>query len=372
MLPRNPLDLPAPVVPLSGNLEALHLRLLASMPALDRIACALYESATGMLKTVLITLRSGEAVAGHEFRLADNPALSELARTGEYRVLDDIQTSLLAHPAHARWVHDRGYRSSFSVPMYGGGALVGFVFFDSTTPAAFDQRTQRDLVLYSSLINMAVANERSAVRSLVATARVARDFAGLRDFETGAHLERMARFARLIAHTIAPARGLDDEFVEQLFQFAPLHDIGKIGIPDHILLKPGKLDPDERAIIQTHVALGVEIIRKIVGDLELAALPDSKVMRNIVAHHHEMLDGSGYPRGLAGDAVPIEARIIAVADIFDALTCRRPYKPSWPLAEALAELRRMVEAGKLDRDCVEALATQGEAINAILWLISPG
>lgn len=351
---------------LDERLRGLHRYLLECVPSLDRIACALYDAGSDTLKTFINSTREGEAIVGYEFRLADSPSLSALVRTGDFRVLDDIPETIRPNSEHSIWLLRQGYRSSFTAPMFGQGALLGFVFFDSLQPHAFSLRTQRDLALYSGLLNMAIASELATVRSLVASARVARDFAQLRDFETGAHLERMARYARLIARHIAPARSLTDEFVEHVFQFAPLHDIGKIGIPDRILLKPGKLDVDERAIMQTHVVLGNEIIGKIIGDFDLARFPDSAVMRNIVACHHEMLDGSGYPRGLAGDAVPVEARIIAVADIFDALTSARPYKPAWPVADALAELERMAAAGKLDAGCVEALTAQPAEVADIL------
>jgi len=161
--------------------------------------------------------------------------------------------------------------------------------------------------------------------------------------------------AGIIARGIAGIHDLTDEQIEHIVLFTPLHDIGKIGIPDSILLKPGRLDPEERAIMETHVNKGRDIIEKIIGDFNVQHLSDSSIMLNLVACHHEFLDGSGYPNGLKGDEVPIEARIITVADIFDALTSRRPYKKAWPLDEAKAELLAMADAGKLDRDCIHAL-----------------
>jgi len=202
---------------------------------------------------------------------------------------------------------------------------------------------------------MAISNELAAVRAVVASAHVARDFTDLRDFETGAHLERMARYSRAIGQAVAPIYGLSDEFVEHLYLYAPLHDIGKIGIPDKILLKPGKLDPEERMTMETHVDKGREVLRKILGDFGVAHLPDSCVMMNIVGCHHEFMDGSGYPQGLKGDAIPVEARIVTVADIYDALTSKRPYKSPWTAEEAIAELDRMAAAGKLDVNCVAAI-----------------
>ena len=239
---------------------------------------------------------------------------------------------------------------------------MGFIFFDSCHPAAFTSEVQRDLVLYTSLISMMISSEIATIQAMIESTKLARELTGLRDFETGAHLDRMARYSRLIARAIAPRHGLNDEFVEGVYLFAPMHDIGKIGIPDRILLKPGRLDPEERAIMDSHVAKGVEIIERIIGKEGKRHFPESQLLRNIVQYHHEMLDGSGYPQGISGDDIPMEARIVAVADIFDALTAHRPYKHEWSLDEAFAELLRLSEQGKLDADCVHALVNEREAV----------
>ena len=172
----------------------------------------------------------------------------------------------------------------------------------------------------------------------------------------------MSRFARLIARGLVPSHGLTDEFVEQVFLFAPLHDIGKIGIPDSVLRKPGSFTPEERKVMESHVELGVQMVDRLVDDFSLRAVAGVKCLRNLVSGHHEFLDGSGYPRGLQADDVPLEARIVTVADIFDALTSRRVYKNAWGIDEALDALDKMVAEGKLDKDCVDALrANKAEA-----------
>ncbi len=347
---------------LNERLNHLHERILSAIPIVDRIAIAIYDAADDLLKTFVNSTRSGEAISAYEFKLSDSRSLLNLAMTGEPRVLNEIQAQIKANTKHSTWLLKQGYHSSFTLPLYDNSEFIGFIFFDSVKHAAFTQAIQRDLSLYTSLINMAISSEFAAVRSIIASAKVARDFAHLRDFETGSHLERMARYARIIAKTIAPIHQLSDEFVEHVFLFAPLHDIGKIGIPDNILLKPGKLDPSERQVMESHVLKGCDIVKKILGDFALQHLPDSKIMLNIVKCHHEMLDGSGYPFGLKGQEIPIEARIITTSDIFDALTTRRPYKNAWSLQEAHAELNKMVTQGKVDADCVAAIQTNAEEI----------
>ncbi|WP_101048030.1 HD domain-containing phosphohydrolase [Macromonas nakdongensis] len=350
---------------LTQRLDALHQHLLVSVPSVDRIACALYEAQDDTLKTFINSTRAGRAISGYEYKLADSASLSALARSGEFRVLDDIAQAIRSDTAHSVWLREQGYQSSFTVPLYDGGQLLGFVFFDSMHGNAFTPEVQRDLVLYSNLIGMAIAGELAAVRAVLEATRVARELAQVRDFETGTHLERMARYSRIIAQAVAPRYGLNDEFVESVYLFSSLHDIGKIGIPDKVLLKPGKLDAEERVVMHTHVDKGVQIIDRIVGTGEHRRLPDSTVLRNIVHCHHEYLDGSGYPRGLRGDAVPVEARIVTVADIFDALTAGRPYKQVWSPTDALGELDRMVAAGQLDPACVQAVHDHLEQILTI-------
>jgi HD-GYP domain-containing protein (c-di-GMP phosphodiesterase class II) len=340
---------------LNQKLSKLHIRILENFDCLDRIAVAMYDDKQDLLKTFINSTRKGEAIAQYEYRLSDSPSLNRLAKEGMYRVVDDIPGTISPTSKHSEWLLKQGYRSSFTVPLYDNGKFLGIIFFDSSKESAFTTKAQRDLLMYSNLINMIISEEIAAIRSIVASAKVAREISNLRDFETGAHLERMARFARIIALELAKSYHFSDEFVEHVYLFAPLHDVGKIGIPDQILMKPGKLTDAERAIMKGHVGKGLELVAKILGDFGLEQLPDSRILTNIIGCHHEFVDGSGYPRGLKGDAIPIEARIISVADIYDALTSVRPYKRAWGAEAAIAELELMVQRGKLDQDCVAAL-----------------
>ncbi|QEP43957.1 two-component system response regulator [Ectothiorhodospiraceae bacterium BW-2] len=149
--------------------------------------------------------------------------------------------------------------------------------------------------------------------------------AEFKDNETGLHVIRMSHYARIIATCMdqAPA------WVELLFLAAPMHDIGKIGIPDRILLKPGRLDAEEWAVMRRHPEYGAGIIGSHHSEL-------IQISHDIALTHHEKWDGSGYPQGLKGEAIPLAGRICAVADVFDALTTKRPYKEAWPLERALA------------------------------------
>lgn len=164
-----------------------------------------------------------------------------------------------------------------------------------------------------------------------------------RDSDTNGHVLRMAYTARLIAETL----GKDARYCDIIEQAAPMHDIGKIGVPDSILLKPGKLDARERAVMMQHARIGYDILRDSPSQyLQFGA--------TIAWCHHEKFDGNGYPRGLKGADIPIEARIVAIADVFDALLSKRPYKRAWSLEQTL-DLIRGESGGHFDPECVEAL-----------------
>ncbi|WP_028535267.1 HD-GYP domain-containing protein [Paludibacterium yongneupense] len=147
--------------------------------------------------------------------------------------------------------------------------------------------------------------------------------AEFRDPETGSHLRRMAAYAVLIAESL----GCDEGFIDSLRLAAPMHDIGKLGVPDYILLKPGRLSDEELIIMRSHAVVGARILSGSISPL-------IRMAASIAQSHHEKFDGSGYPDGLQGDAIPLVARIVAVADVFDALTTTRPYKLPWSVDEA--------------------------------------
>ncbi len=166
--------------------------------------------------------------------------------------------------------------------------------------------------------------------------------AEFRDNETGLHVVRMSRISARLAQEI----GLDKKECELILNASPMHDLGKIGIPDSILLKPGKLDAEEWEIMKTHSSIGAQILSR--GRHEL-----TKLAKVIALCHHEKWDGSGYPNGLKGDRIPLPARIVSIADCFDALTSTRPYKPAWSFKDTADEMDRITGLN-FDPDLMEA------------------
>jgi putative two-component system response regulator len=191
-------------------------------------------------------------------------------------------------------------------------------------------------------------------RSHEETVRRLSTAAELRDDETGAHIERVSRYCELIAERL----GLDPAFRDELRIASPMHDVGKIGIPDAILLKPGPLTPEERAEMERHAEIGYRVLTGSGAELlELAA--------TIAWTHHERFDGSGYPRGLSGETIPLEGRIAAVADVFDALTSDRVYRKALPYEEAIALLRDG-RGSQFDPRVVDAFLEADDEIRAIM------
>jgi response regulator RpfG family c-di-GMP phosphodiesterase len=175
----------------------------------------------------------------------------------------------------------------------------------------------------------------------------------VRDEETGSHMHRMAAISCLIARELGGGR----EFCDQLLLAAPMHDIGKVGIPDKILLKPGKLTGEEWEIMKTHATIGYDVLKD-------SNSPVLEMGADIALAHHEKFDGSGYPHGHQGEAIPLVGRIVAVADVFDALVNRRHYKQPWAFGDAFALLRRERQK-HFDPQCVDAMLKRIDGVMEI-------
>lgn len=225
-------------------------------------------------------------------------------------------------------------------------------------------RTQLQVKQAADLLkNQNISLEREIARRMAendltqqVSIRALAHLAETRDPETGNHILRTQAYVQHLAQTLRRhprfAAMLNDQYINLLGRSAPLHDIGKVGIPDHILLKPGKLNAEEWAIMQTHAQLGSEAIERAEADIEMP-LDFLSLAKEIARWHHEKWDGSGYPDGLSGEAIPLSARLMALADVFDALISPRVYKPPMSFAEA----RSIIHEGRgkhFDPDIVDA------------------
>lgn len=324
------------------------------LPFVARIAIALYDPETKILKTYLHSSGDDNPLEHYQAAIDNAPSLKKMLDQGVPRVINNMLTFEDNGKTHVKRLGRQGYAASYTMPIFNNGEFIGFLFFNSYEKDVFNEKALSELDLHGHLIALMVINELSNIQTLSAAIKTTSHITHHRDPETGSHLDRMSRYSRLIAQALADKYHLDDEYIEQIFMLSPLHDIGKIAIPDHILLKDDRLTDDEMKIMRTHAVKGKEIIDDLLDNFGLENITHANILRNIAAYHHETINGSGYPEGKSGNDIPLEARIVAVADIFDALTSKRPYKSAWSNQDAFHALKEMA-GEKLDEDCVQAL-----------------
>jgi HD-GYP domain-containing protein (c-di-GMP phosphodiesterase class II) len=344
-------------LPLQDKLVAAHRSVQQQFPFIVRIAIAIHDPKTNTLSTYLHSSGEGNPLDHYQVTLEEAPSLQAILDKGLPRVINNPLTFDDGSHEHTQRIGRAGYAASYTMPMFNEGVFVGFIFFNADRSDVFTEVVLRQVDLYGHLISLMVITELSLIKTLAAAINTTGRIAHVRDPETGSHLDRMSRYSLLIARELADKYQLNDSYIEHVFMFSPLHDIGKIGIPDRILLKPGKLNESEKELMRTHAQMGEGIINDLIASFGLENFGYKDMLRNIAACHHEAVNGAGYPRGMKGDEIPLEARIVAVADVFDALTSRRPYKEAWTNEQAIATLKEL--AGEtLDRDCVNALISQ--------------
>jgi len=350
-------------IPLREKVIASHKSVNSIFPFIVRIAIAIYDPETMVLKTFMHS-GNDNPLDHYQALLDEAPSLKEILKIGLPRVVNNMQTFETGQHEHTKRIGRQGYAASYTLPIFNNGVLMGFIFFNSDQKEVFTESVLQQIDVYGHMIALMVINELSSIQTLTALMKTTGSMTHFRDPETGSHLDRMSRYSRLIANALTDKYDLDDSYIEHVFMFSPLHDIGKIGIPDHILLKPGRLNEDEKRVTESHVQKGREMIDDLLDNFGLEKFEDVDVLRNIAEYHHETMNGSGYPKGIRGGLIPLEARIVAVADIFDALTSTRPYKEAWTNEQAIEALTRL--AGEsLDQDCVNALLKNMEKVEQI-------
>lgn len=323
----------AALVPLVRRLGFLHDRLTVLAPEVVRVT---WIVAAGQLAV----MSTRQALGEHDYPL-------DIV----------VQLPALAGPPD---LHE-----SFDVPMHGSEADGERVVFSSEGSRTFTQGLRRELALTARLV-MAGPLPLRDEEAWAAFDGGSHEQRVTRVLSAGAHGERTGQYVRLIATALSGPLALDDEYVEALCLYAPLHDVGELDVPTDILEKPGKLDAQQWERMKAHTSDGARLVSAMLAEAGFEDLPRPDVLRTIVELHHESLDGLGYPLGLVRDEIPLEARIVTVADVFDALTHSRPYQPGWPVARALDEMDRMVSSGTIDGRCLTALATQLDALEVLI------
>ncbi|TNI95673.1 HD domain-containing phosphohydrolase [Aeromonas veronii] len=339
------------------RIQNVHSTLRKHFDKLSRISVAVYDQYTGNLKTFAHSTEGSSPLSQYEIKLNDVPSLHHLAKNKQIRVINNLNTLSDSKSVHCREILGAGYESSFTTPILFNGRLFGFLFCNSKEPFYFNKLIRNELSVYAESLAAIIAIEFSSIQTLCGALITAREFSRYRDEETANHLRRMSLYSRLIAKYLAPTHGLSDEEVEYIYMFSELHDIGKIAIPDAVLLKPGKLTIEEFNIMKTHPVKGEEMITLMINEFGLDGIHHIDMLKNIIMYHHERFDGMGYPEGLKEMQIPLPARIVTVADVFDALTSSRPYKKAWSFDAAFDYLEEYA-GSQFDPACVKAAIDQ--------------
>ena len=341
-------------IPLKEKLVRAHREIKKNLPFIARIAVTIFDSESRVLKTFIHSSENENPLENYQILIDDAPSLKKILDKGLPRVINKLLTFGEGTKEHTKRISRAGYAASYTMPMFNDSDFLGFIFFNSFETDVFNEQTLSQVDIFGHMISLMIIKELSTIKTLGAALKTTGKITHLRDPETGSHLDRMSHYSRLIARTIADKYDLKDDYIEYIFMFSPLHDIGKIGIPDDILMKPDKLNQDEIEVMKSHSIKGREIIDEILNNFGLNGIDYVNILRNIAEFHHESVNGTGYPSGKIGEEIPLEARIVAVADVFDAFTSKRPYKDAWTNEAAFKTLKQLA-GEKLDQDCVNAL-----------------
>jgi HD-GYP domain-containing protein (c-di-GMP phosphodiesterase class II) len=353
---------------LNEHLCTIHEEIRQDIPAIARIAFALYDEPTGNLKTYADSNSAplDSFLTHYEYPLDLLPSLKECSENGTIRHLDNIPEILHVDNQHNQWLLSQGFGSSLAAPTYSDDHFIGFIFFNAYESNSFRPEVLSHLLPYLDRIRKIATHEYELVHTVLDAVEYALKRVPKLHNQIRNHQHRVYYFTEFIAKGVADKYQLDDEVIDNITQFSRFHDIGKLSLPPKLLLKPTSLAAMERVQITDYIAKGVDIVDRIIDSSGQSSHSCLLILKEIISHHQEMLDGSGYPLGLVGEQIPISSRIITVANIFDALTSHRPYKQASSVPYALLELEKMVRANKIDAACVDALRDKQDFLHEII------
>ena len=348
---------------LNDQLKQVKHRLQAHAPFIDRVSFAFFEPTTKELKTYADS-ETEDALSHYHAPLSELPTLVQSIESKTARIISDLED--LPQSKHTQALLSAGYHASYAHPCFESEEFIGFMFLNSFTPGVFDQSLPGTVYPYLNIVQFIVYSELKVVHAIAECAEATQNLSPVYHKDSIAHQERVSRYATIIANGAAQDWEIDDETCEHIALFARFHDIGKVRLNSDLICKSDSLAPHEKSEMQTHVKNGIKIIDDILESFGNPEHPSIDLLRDIMSYHHEFLDGSGYPYGLIGDQIPYSARIVAVANIFDALTTHRPYRQAWSITHALLELEKMALENKIDEVCINALRKQQDELKQIM------
>lgn len=301
-------------------------------------------------------------VPGFSQKLSETSLSTMLKNRQRSRIINDLEEHFKKSGSKStELILKEGFKSSITTVASVGDTVLGFFFLSSDRKNNFTDRDQRLFEIVSENLSQRFYYSLMSQRLISYFSISIANLVGLREIETGNHVKRVAWYAKIVAEDL----NLNPKLSRQIFEFSPLHDIGKIGIPDSILLKPGKLEPNEWEVMKTHVNIGIEFVKDFWERAKNFLSEDSlRCMMNIISDHHERYDGKGYPAGKSGEQISIEGRIVALADVFDALTSNRPYKKAFTFERSL-DIVLEGKGTQFDPNVVDSFLRQQQRIREI-------
>jgi response regulator RpfG family c-di-GMP phosphodiesterase len=352
----------------------------------DRLAVAIINDA-GQVETRLVSSTKNILInINDKFPLSDS-SLLKVSETKQYHIINDLEEYYRQNPSSERTklLLQEGMRSSMTIPLIIANRLKGFLLFASVQPNTFNndhiqfaetisghivfsiQRGEllHELDMYNKKLEQIVKiRTHQLLKTQKATIFALSSLTELRDPETGYHLDRMRIYCMLLAQ-IAKYSGavleISNQYLRDLYDSSILHDIGKVGIPDTILLKPGKLTHEEFEIIKTHTTIGYNALKR--ASQEMGQDSFLSMAMDVTLYHHETWDGTGYPYGLSEDEIPLSARIVTIVDVYDALTTIRPYKEAYSHQKSIEIMKS--EAHRYDPHLFELFIQNADDFDAI-------
>lgn len=300
---------------------------------------------------------SKEAEHRHiEQEIKPESALSRLAESLDIRIINDLtsvhQTRQISN------LIKLGHRSSYTMPIQYQEHSLGFVFINASSTNFFDETlVQSDAAYLAQVISSLFIQQFERQRHFQSSLAIALNIGHARDPETKEHLIRMGKYSEQLARTLSHSNAdITNQFIHRIRLYAPFHDIGKYKIPDKILFSTERFTDKQRAIMNNHTLYGEEMINDVVSLSHHNSMCSDEIqfLKNIVRHHHERFDGTGLPDALSEQSIPLEARIVTLADVFDALMSKRAYKRAWSISEVMGYIESN-NGSMFDPQCVKAL-----------------
>ncbi|SEF74849.1 HD domain-containing phosphohydrolase [Vibrio hangzhouensis] len=351
---------------MNDELQRAHHAINLYAPEIVRVSLALFDSQHCRLTTYAHSTLEGQPLLHYSAPIAANSKLGQHICRRKPRVINDIPSTVTDSSTHSHWLLEQGYLASLTIPVLDHEQFTGLLFLDANQPQYFDSATVAELSACTHQLGQVINEQQAGIQAMSQMGYSVRSTHFEHPEESLDHAYRVGQYARLIALEVSELYQLNDETISHIVHFAELHDIGKYSSLSTRTNSPWLQDWSNNLVLIGQIQQGLNLVNQLASQVHHQQYAYMDLLKDIIQYHHEYLDGSGAPNGLSHGDIPVAARIVTVANIFDALTSNRHYSEAWSLTHALLELEKMVALGKLDGNCVHALRCQQDAVGIIM------